>query len=168
MGLRMDVLVGMNTLPFFSQGESHIEASLERCSRFDRGGIQQQWELFVAVSKDVMEYLRFSFAALGEREHRIYCELQMSALREKIERNERGFEHYCSLVARHSELCSFVLTACRLRLSLDLGDHAFYDFSGMIDYVLFGDGVATFLADSTIKIRDGLNFGSRCVSGIDL
>lgn len=104
MGLRMDVLVGMNTLPFFSQGDSHIEASLERYSRFDRGGLQQQWELFFAVSKDVLEYLRFSFAALGEREHRIYCELQMNALRERIEGNECVFEYYRSLVARYSEL----------------------------------------------------------------
>jgi hypothetical protein len=105
MSLRTDVLAGMNTLPFFSQGESHIEALLERYSQFDQGGIQQQWNLFVAVSKVVMDYLRCSFAALGEREHRIYCELQMSALREKIEGNERVFDYYCLLVARHSDLC---------------------------------------------------------------
>lgn len=102
MGLRMDVLAGMNTVPFFSQGESYILASLEQCSPFEYGGMERQWELFANVWSDVMEYLRSSFPTLGKEERWIYCQLRVSRLREMIEMNERGYECYCSIVARHA------------------------------------------------------------------
>lgn len=102
MGLRMDVLAGLDTVLFFSFGERYIMESLEQRSPFDHDGMKLQWELFESVWNDVMEYLRFSFPALRERERGIYCQLRMCKLREMIEANERCYECYCSVVERHA------------------------------------------------------------------
>jgi hypothetical protein len=102
MGLRMDVLAGMSTLPFFSQGESHILRALERCSPFEHGGMEQQWGLFDSEWNTVMGYLRSSFAELGELDQWIYCNLQMKKLREMIKANKGEYDYSRSIAARAS------------------------------------------------------------------
>jgi hypothetical protein len=58
--------------------------------------------MFDLLSINIMDFLRCRFPALGERNHSICCELQMIQLREKIERIERMYECYRSIVARYS------------------------------------------------------------------
>jgi hypothetical protein len=83
----------------FAFGEAHMIGFLERYPS-DRDGIEQQWEMFDRLSKNIMEFLRVRWAALGERNHRICCEYQMGQLREKIKRNEGEYEHYRSIMAQ--------------------------------------------------------------------
>lgn len=100
MVLLTDVLDSINgAFPLFFYGERHIDEFLERYS-FDQDGITQQWEMFDFLSRNVIEFLRGRFPALGELNHSICCELQMCQLREKIERNERKFECYLSIMAQ--------------------------------------------------------------------
>jgi hypothetical protein len=102
MVLLTDVLGSINSaFPLFSYGERHIDEFLERYP-FERDGVTQQWEMFDRLSRNVMEFLRDRFPALGKRNHSICCELQMCQLREKIERNEREYECYRSIMARYS------------------------------------------------------------------
>jgi hypothetical protein len=102
MILLTDVLESINrAFQIFSYGERHIDEFLERYS-FDRDGITRQWEMFDSLSRNIMEFLRDKYPALGEHNHSICCELQMCQLREKIERNEREYECYRSILARHA------------------------------------------------------------------
>jgi hypothetical protein len=89
--------------PLFSYGERHIDEFLERYP-FDRDGVKEQWEMFDRLSGNVMEFLRERFPECGERNHSIYCELQMCQLRDKIEANERKYECYRSIKARYTAL----------------------------------------------------------------
>ena len=99
MSWRMDVIAGMNTVLPFSRGESYTLAELERRSPNHHGGMKPQLEFFDGAWRDVMDYLRSNFGALGELEHRGYCRLQTDALREKIERNEQGYRECLRLAA---------------------------------------------------------------------
>ena len=102
MILLTDVLAEINSaFSLFSYGERHIDEFLERYP-FDRDGVTQQWEMFDRLSRNVMEFLRERFPALGELNHSICCELQMCQLREKIERNEREYECYHSIMAQYA------------------------------------------------------------------
>jgi hypothetical protein len=104
MVLITDVLDSINdAFPVFSYGERHIDEILERYS-FNQDGLTQQWEMFDLLSRNVMEFLRDRFPALGERNRSICCERQMCQLREKIERNERECECYNSIVTRCANL----------------------------------------------------------------
>jgi hypothetical protein len=102
MVFRMDVLMGMSRLPFFSQGESQILAALERRSPYRHGGVMQQWALYEGVWKDVMEYLRSNYVTLSERDRWRCCQLRTSKLREMIQANEREYECYRALVTLHT------------------------------------------------------------------
>jgi hypothetical protein len=86
----------------FVFGERHIDEFLERYP-FDRDRVTQQWEMFDALNKNFMDFLRERFPALWERNRSICCELQMYQLREKIEWNERKYECYCSIVERRAD-----------------------------------------------------------------
>ena len=99
--LRMDVVMGMSTLPFFSKGHGRIVAALSDCSPYDHGSMRPQWELFESVWKDVMEYLRSNFAELGEHQW-AYCNLQMNEIREMIESNAAHYGIALSITARHA------------------------------------------------------------------
>lgn len=104
MVLLTDVLDSINSaFPIFSDGERQIDEFLEQYP-FDRDGVRQQWEMFDRLSRNVMEFLRDRFPALGELNRSICCDLQMCQLREKIERNEREHECYFSIVNRHADL----------------------------------------------------------------
>jgi hypothetical protein len=97
-----DVLDTINgAFPLFSYSERHIDEFLENYS-FDQSGITQRWEMFDRLSKNVTEFLRSRFPALGERNLSICCELQMCQLRDKIERVERTYDCYRSIIMRHS------------------------------------------------------------------
>jgi hypothetical protein len=87
--------------PLFSYGERHIDEFLEKYS-FDEDGIVQRWEMFDRLSNHIIEFLRGRFPTLGERNHSICCELQLSPLREKIESIERTYECYRSIMARYA------------------------------------------------------------------
>jgi hypothetical protein len=100
MGLRMNVLAGMDALPFFSYGESYLLEALKRRSPFDHGGMKPQWDLFDSVWDGVTGYLISSFPTLERDERRIYCQLRTSKLREMIEANERGCEFTIALTKR--------------------------------------------------------------------
>jgi len=82
--LRMDVVMGMSTLLFFSQGESRIVASLKERSAYEHGSMKPQWELFESVWTDVTEYLGCNFPELDKWQQWNYCNLQMSKLREMM------------------------------------------------------------------------------------
>ncbi len=102
MVLLTDVLESINgAFPLFSSGERHIDEYLGQFS-FEKDGITQRWEMFDLLSRNVMEFLRNRYPALGELNCSICCELQMDQLRDKIERNERAYECYLSIVARHA------------------------------------------------------------------
>ena len=100
-----EVLDGINgAFPIFSYGERHTDEFLERYA-FDRDGIAQRWEMFDRLSRDVMDFLRKRFPTLGERNYSVCRDLQMCSLREKIERIQREYECYESLINRRSVLC---------------------------------------------------------------
>jgi len=102
MILLKDVLKDINgAFPIFMYGERHIDEFLERYP-FDQDGVTQQWEMFDRLSRNVMEFLRVRFPTLGDRNRSLCRDLQMCHLREKIERNEREYECYRSIVAPHA------------------------------------------------------------------
>lgn len=102
MVLLTEVLDSINgAFPLFSYGERHIDEFLEKYS-FDEDGIVQRWEMFDRLSNHIMEFLRSRFPTLGERNHSICCELQISPLREKIESIQRTYECYRSIMARYA------------------------------------------------------------------
>jgi len=102
MILVSEVLESINgAIPIFSHGERHIDELLEWFP-FDRDGIARQWEMFDSLSRNVMEFLRDRFPTLAELNDSICCDLQLCQLQEKIERNEREYECYRSIVAGYA------------------------------------------------------------------
>jgi len=97
MVLPTEVLVSINDVI----GERDSDEILEK-HEFDKGGVTLLWEMFDHLSIEIMDFLRSRFPVLGERNHSIYCELQMIPLREKIEGIERMYECYHSILARYS------------------------------------------------------------------
>jgi hypothetical protein len=86
--------------PLFSYGERYAEEFLDRYS-FDREGVRQRWEVFDRLWRNVQEFLRTEFPGLREIDRMSLCELQMYLLRDKIERIEREYECYRSIIEQH-------------------------------------------------------------------
>ena len=90
-----------SAFPFFSRGERHVEEFLERYS-FDSEGMKQRWEMFCRLWGNVEEFLKSEFPGMREIDCKSICELRMNLLRDKIERIEREFECYRSILEQHS------------------------------------------------------------------
>jgi len=101
--LLTDVLEDINgAFPLFSYGERHIDEFLDENYSFDGDGVKRLWEMYGRLSGNVLEFLRHRFPTLGERSRTACCELQMSQLREKIMRIERGYECYRAIMALYA------------------------------------------------------------------
>jgi len=102
MVLIADILTSINgAFPIFSFGERHIDEFLEKYP-FNEDGIKSQWETFDRLSRNVSDFLRMRFPALGETGRAICCELQMSHLRDKVVRAENSHSCYTSILLAHN------------------------------------------------------------------
>jgi hypothetical protein len=89
-----------SALPEFADGQRKIEEWLESSS-FDEDGSRQRWAMFDRLSEDAAKFLGTLSAEVREVAE-LVCELLMCQLKESVERTDRVFECYRSIMAQYS------------------------------------------------------------------
>ena len=88
-----------NAFPIFSHGEGYIEEFFNKCPVSD-DEVRQQREELDRLSKNVFEFVRRRFPALGERDRSRACGLRLNPIRKKIRQVAKGYECYRSIAVR--------------------------------------------------------------------
>ena len=81
----------------FAYSDGHILEYLEKYP-FDREGIQAMWTMFQKLSGNALSVLRSNFPHMPENWRFIVRDLQMSRMRELIQRRESIYRCYQSLL----------------------------------------------------------------------
>lgn len=95
-------------IPILSCGDRSLDEILSRYS-YDVDGISGLSNLDHLVSQRIVEVLRTEFPGLNAQARDIFCDLQMSHLRDKIRDITNSYICYCALIARRANLVSATL-----------------------------------------------------------